>query len=132
MQENLPPQEQVYTLIGQFLIDTVPDDFIEAWIRTEMIEDVWSISIFYKKPQGSYGYINENIEELEEHFQTLRRIYKKDTNSPWTTATFHLSKDLKMSLDLGYEDISDFGLSSERRETWIKHNLGETPQIDWY
>ncbi|WP_164897304.1 immunity protein YezG family protein [Pseudomonas alkylphenolica] len=130
MQHKLPTQEEVYTEIGQSLLDAVPDDFEEAWVRTEMIEDVWSIGVFYKKPQGTYGYIGGVNEELEESLRVLWQIYKKDTNAAWTTATFHLTKSFEMSLDLGYEDISDFGLNVERREAWILKYLGESAEID--
>ncbi|CDN59735.1 hypothetical protein I35_1212 [Burkholderia cenocepacia H111] len=42
-----------------------------------------------------------------------------------------MSEDGEFSIDLTYEDISDFGRASERREVWIAKYLGENPAIDW-
>lgn len=132
MKHEITDLDEIYTEIGQELINLIPDDFKESWIRTEISEDAWSISIFYKKPIGTYGYINDDIDSLEEKIKLLHSFYKDKTSEPWSSATFHLINTFKMSLNLGYEDISDFGKSSERRETWIKNHLGEDAKIDWY
>ena len=132
MEHAIPALDEIYTEIGQELINFIPDDFKESWIRIEMIQDVWSISIFYKKPKGTYGYINEDFDSLEDKIRSLYSLYKDETSKPWSSATFHLTNTFEMDLNLGYEDISDFGKSSERREMWIKHYLGEDAQIDWY
>lgn len=36
--------------------------------------------IFYKKPENSYGYINDEFDETEEKFRRLRNLLK-DENS---------------------------------------------------
>lgn len=121
----------IYHEIGQLLINLLPDDFQEAWISVEMIDDVWGAEIFYKKSENTYGYINDELDVIEDKFRLLRNLLKDKNNETWSTATFNLTNTYSMNLELGYDDISDFGLSPERRETWIKKHLGETAKIDW-
>ena len=123
--------DDIYPEIGQLLLDLLPDDFQEAWISVEMVDDVWGAEIFYKKPESSYGYINDELDEIEDKFRRLRNLFKDENNETWSTATFHLTKNHEMNLELGYEDVSDFGLSPERREIWIEKYLGEAAKIDW-
>lgn len=123
--------EACYPKIAQSLVDLLPDNFEDAFIRVEMIDDVWSVGIFYRKDNGRYGYLNQNIETLADNFQKLRTYFKVAGEEPFTTSTFRLSNSGKFSIDFGYEDVSDFGMAAERRKTWIKKYLGDNPQIDW-
>lgn len=122
--------EEIYREIGQGLVEAIPDDFQEAWVRTEMLEDVWSISIYYKRPSGTYSYVTQVAEQLETDIRKLWCIYQKGNNAAWTTATFHLTNSFEMCLDLGYQDISDFGLIGERREVWMEEYLGKDARVD--
>ena len=121
----------LYNDIGQIVLDICPANFLGAWARIEMLDDVWSSSIFYKKDNNRYGYINENLDNLNSKFRELRNAYKAMPGGPWTTATFWLSPDGKMKLDLGYDDISDFGKASTRRNVWISKYLDSALHIDW-
>ena len=132
MKSTIKNTDELYSNIGQFLINLLPETFEEAWISVEMIDDVWGAEIFYKKSDRAYGYINDNLDSIEDQFRLLRQLFKNDNNEAWTTATFHLTKSYKMNLEFGYEDVSDFGLSPKRRETWIKKHLGESAKIDWF
>ncbi|MCU1725575.1 antitoxin YezG family protein [Pseudomonas sp. 7P_10.2_Bac1] len=123
--------DEIYPEIGQLLINLLPDDFQEAWISVEMIDDVWGAEIFYKKSENTYGYINDELHVIEDKFRLLRDLLKDKNNETWSTATFNLTNTYSMNLELGYDDISDFGLSPERREAWIKKHLGEAAKIDW-
>ncbi len=124
--------DEIYTEIGQLLINLLPDDFQEAWISVEMIDDVWGAEIFYKKTENTYGYINDDLDAIEDKFRLLRNLFKDKNNETWSTATFSLTNTYNMNLELGYDDISDFGLSPDRRKAWIKKYLGETATIDWH
>lgn len=121
----------IYNEIGQFLVDRIPIEFKDAWISVEMLDDVWGSEIFYRKANGEIGYINEEIEFLDEKFKKLREIFRDISGSPWSTATFKLDEKNKINIEFGYEDVSDLGLAQKRRKIWIKKYLGESPIIDW-
>ena len=129
--DQLGSQDFLYSEIGQLLVDLLPPVFECAWIRVEMLDDVWSLGIFFKKEDNRFSYINENLKSIEDKFRQLRETYRKSGQEPWKTATFQLSSAGRMSLDLGYEDISDFGRAPERRVIWMEKYLGKNAQVDW-
>ena len=129
--DELSSQYSLYPEIGQLLFDALPKECEYSWISVEMTDDVWGAEIFFKKMGGRFGYINENLKSIEDKFRQLRETYRKSGQEPWTTATFQLSSAGRMSLDLGYEDISDFGRAPERRVIWMEKYLGKNAQVDW-
>lgn len=126
-----PGAEEHYQAIGNGVSTMGPDGFQEALIRVEMIDDVSSIGVFYKMPDGTYKYRNQGLEAILDVFQTLRNAFKQLQGESWSTATFRLNAQGKMALEIGYEDVSDFGRSSERRQAWIRKYLGDNAAIDW-
>jgi Protein of unknown function, DUF600. len=129
MNFNIKNEEELYTEIGQLLIDSLPEDFQKAWIRVLMIDDVWSLSIYYLKENGRYGYFVNDSRELDDSFIKLRQAFKDAGQEPWTMATFALTNAGGMALDLGYEE-PEFGYAPEQEEAWIQKYLGDDPQID--
>jgi hypothetical protein len=73
----------------------------------------------------------DGLDEVEKKFGELRNRFKRAGGEAWTGATFTLSAEGKFSIDYTYDDVSDFGRASERREVWMKKYLGENPVIDW-
>ncbi|TCW70764.1 hypothetical protein C5O79_11110 [Burkholderia sp. SRS-25] len=130
-QEIIPGADDIYPQLGQLIFDAIPEEFSIAWVRVEMIDDVSSCGMFYKKSSGRFQYLNVGLDDIEGKFAELRELFKKAGREPWTGATFRLSEDGEFSVDLTYDDISDFGRASERREVWIAKYLGENPAIDW-
>ena len=123
--------EAAYPVIAQMMVNRLPDDFEEAFLRIEMIDDVWSVGMFYRGKNEIYRYINEGLETIAGKFRELRNLFKAENQEPFTTSTFWLTKSGKFSIDFGYEDVSDFGMAPKRREIWIKKYLGSNPKIDW-
>lgn len=130
-QEIIPGADDIYPELGQMIFDVIPSEFSVAWVRVEMIDDVSSCGMFYKKPNGRFQYLNAGLDDVEGKFAELRNLFKKAGREAWTGATFILSEDGEFSVELSYDDISDFGRASERREVWIAKYLGENPAIDW-
>ncbi|MFL9887738.1 DUF600 family protein [Paraburkholderia agricolaris] len=130
-QEIIPGADDLYPEIGQLTFDAIPGEFDVARVRVEMIDDVSSCSIFYHKPDGHFQYLSDGLGEVEGKFRELRNLFKSAGREAWTGATFILSEDGEFSIELTYDDISDFGQASDRRKAWIKKHLGEEPQIDW-
>lgn len=126
-----PEIEALYPKIGQELVDLIPEDFVMAWISVEMIDDVYSIGVFYSLDESGYHFLGENLEHLGELFRELRQRFKDANLAVWSTVTFQLSGEGRMNMDVGYEDVSDFGLSGERRDEWIAKYLGENARIAW-
>ncbi|AIO32990.1 hypothetical protein DM39_1116 [Burkholderia cenocepacia] len=56
---------------------------------------------------------------------------QKSGREAWTGATFALSGEGEFSIELTYDDVSDFSQGTERREIWIRKYLGENSAIDW-
>ena len=123
--------ESFYPKIGQGFNDILPS-FEEAWLRVEMIDDVSSSGCFYRTQNESViFYKNNGLEEIESEFRKMREEFITSEKQPFTQATFWLSENGKFSIEFGYEDVSDFGMSGERREAWIKTHLGENVKINW-
>jgi hypothetical protein len=120
-----------YPEIAQLITDLLPSDFQEGFFSIEMIDDVWGEEMFYRRNNGRYGYINEGLNSITDKFRELRDLFKDTVGEPFSTSTFRLTSAGKFSIDFGYEDVSDFGMASARREIWIKKYLGDNPQIDW-
>jgi len=122
--------EAYYPTIGQAFYDVLPD-FSDAWLTIEITEDVWGAEAFYKDGTDTVKYLSEGLEEAERLFKDMRKTFKETGNDPFTQATFFLKENGKFSIDFGYEDVSDFGLTDERRDAWIKKYLGENAKIEW-
>ncbi|MET3214172.1 UNVERIFIED_ORG: hypothetical protein ABIC48_001916 [Burkholderia territorii] len=127
----IPGADDIYPQLGQLIFDAIPDEFSIAWVRIEMVDDVSSCGMFYKKSNGRFQYLNVELDDVEGKFSELHELFKKAGREPWTGATFRLSGDGEFSIDLNYDDISDFERASERREVWIAKYLGENPAVDW-
>jgi hypothetical protein len=120
---NIPDFSSHYAEIGQSLVDLLPTEFKSAWAKVDIISDndVWSSEVFYLKDNGRYEYLFEDLQTLEQGFWELNKAYKKAGLAPWTTATFCLTSTCKMTLDLGYDDVSDFDIALKKRNEWIKN-----------
>ena len=129
---NIPDFSDHYSVIGQALVDALPDDFQAAWARMEVPADnVWSLGVFYLKPNNRYGYMGYETDQIFDALIALWKAYKQAGLEAWTTATFYLTNTGKMTLDLGYDDVSDFDFDVQRREEWIKKYLGDASLVDW-
>ncbi|PSD09547.1 hypothetical protein C7E14_22670 [Stenotrophomonas maltophilia] len=65
----------LYHRIGQSLIDAVPTDQCGIWLNFEIIKNALSGWAFYRKPSGSYGYLeipDDAEAALLEMHQSLR------------------------------------------------------------
>jgi hypothetical protein len=116
--------ESLYQPIGQALMDLLPEEFQQAWLNTEQQDGVAGTDVIYQDASGAYQYINEVPEDLDMLLIELRSAYRKSGQEPWSTATFWLDGTGGFRLDVGYEDVSDFGLTGERRAAWIAKYLG--------
>ena len=132
MSTTSPDFSDHYSKIGQALVDALPGDFQAAWAKMGIPGDnVWSLEVFYLKPNNRYGYMDHETDPVFNALIALWKAYKEAGLEAWTTATFYLTNTGKMTLVLGYEDISDFDLDAQRREAWIKKYLGDASLIDW-
>ncbi len=123
--------EVFYPLLGQAFYDVLPD-FSEAWLTFESIEDVWGAASFYKTDDNIIRYKNEGLEEAEKLLRGIRQAFIDSGMEPFSQATFHLKQSGQFAIDFGYEDVSDFGLSSDRRTVWIEKTFGQSAKIQWY
>lgn len=118
----------LYHVIGQGIVDALPDEFLLAWAKAEIGEDFWGIELFYQMPDGSIRYTNEGLDSIMEGF---RELLKESFPDRWTSSTFRLTSQGSMSVDFGYDDVSDFEQDESRRSEWIAKYLGRNPRIVW-
>lgn len=119
---------EIFQSIGQAIVDLLPEDFVVAWANAQIHDEFCSFEVFYKKPSGRIGYVDEGLDDIERGF---RDLLKESANDKWTAATFRLTAEGKMSTDFSYDDVSDFDQAAARRDAWISKYLGEASSIDW-
>jgi len=124
--------ESLYPKIGQLFFEQLPDDFDEAWLKTEMIDDVWSTEAFFLDTKGKTRYKDSDLDDLEILLSDMRNTFKEEGVPPFSNATFWLTPDGRFSIDFGYEDVSDFGLAGKRRGEWMKKYLKPDSDIVWF
>jgi len=122
--------ESFYPQLGQSFYDALPT-FSEAWLTFESIEDVWGTESFYKTYDGCIHYKNDDLEEVEKLLRGMRQTFIESNLSPFTQVVFHLFETGKFSIEFGYDDVSDFGLTGERRTIWMKNTFGKDVEIQW-
>ncbi len=122
--------EAFYPMLGQNFYDVLPP-FSEAWLTFESIGDVWGAESFYRASDKILRYKNEGLEEAEKLLCAMRQAFVDSKLEPFSQAVFHLRESGKFAIDFGYEDVSDFGLSGERRAVWMEKTFGKNAQIQW-
>jgi Protein of unknown function, DUF600 len=122
--------EAFYPLLGQNFYDSLPS-FSEAWLTFESIGDVWGAESFYKTSTKAIRYKNEGLEAAEKLLCGMRQAFVDSNLEPFSQVVFHLRESGKFTIDYGYEDVSDFGLSGERRALWIEKTFGKNTQVQW-
>jgi len=123
--------EALYGRIGQALTDLVGADFKRAFARVEMAHDFGSVGVFYDPGDGAFRYLTDDDDVLFEHFADLRRACASAGMGEWSQATFALGADGKFSLQFGFDDVSDLGQGSARRDRWMKEHLGPSAKVIW-
>ncbi|WP_143326294.1 immunity protein YezG family protein [Vandammella animalimorsus] len=122
--------ETHYNKIGQAILEAVNQDFDSTYVRIEMLDNIDSIGLFFER-KGEYFYLNEGLDDLLSHFREFYNDFKEEIKYSWTSATFKINSSGKMDLELGYDDISDFSMSSKRRDKWMKKYLDSRKKINW-
>ncbi|PAX17798.1 hypothetical protein CLI92_02900 [Vandammella animalimorsus] len=122
--------ETHYNKIGQAILEALNQNFDSAYARIEMLDDIDSIGLFFER-KGEYFYLNEGLNDLLDCFREFHNDFKEELKHSWTSATFKINPSGKMDLDLGYDDISDFSMSSQRRDKWMKKYLDSSKKINW-
>jgi hypothetical protein len=64
-------------------------------------------------------------------FSELRRRYREGRLGSWTQATFKLDSSGRFSIEFGFDDVTDLGKSGQRRDTWMKRELGPQAEVVW-
>lgn len=123
--------EAMYGRIGQALVDVVGDDFHKAFVRVEMGDDVGSLGMFVDRGDGTWQYMTDDSDTLLDLFAELRGAGSTAGMGTWSQATFELSASGPFSIQFGFDDISDLGQSSARRDAWMKQHLGPHARIKW-
>jgi hypothetical protein len=126
-----PEIEALYERIGDKLLEVAGDRFKRGYIRVEMADDVGSVGIFVDRGDGQWHYLVDESGTLFDDFAELRERCVAAGMGAWSQATFRLDADQRLSVDFGYDDITDLGASNERRAAWIERELGPNARVNW-
>lgn len=122
--------EKHYHAIAAEILKIAPSNQTLAIVGVEMTEDHEAVGLYFRTPDGNYFIrTGDDVLQVAETFRELRGAFTSAHMEPWSTATFRLSPAGKMSLDLGYEDISDLALWFEREQQWRDRELGAGAKI---
>lgn len=122
--------EQHYHAIATEILKIAPTNQMLAIVGVEMTEDHESVGLYFRKTDGNYSiFTGDDVLRVAETFRELRAAFIGAQMEPWSTATFRLDPAGKMSLDLGYQDISDLALWFEREQEWRDRELGAGAKI---
>ena len=96
--------EKIYEQIGNYIVETIDDDWAEASIHMEL-------GAGYGRGYGRYR--KEGLDavlpfrlryDVYKLFKELRIRLQKEGTRPWLKATFRLKRDAKFEIDFEYED----------------------------
>lgn len=122
--------EAMYGRIGQALADLIGDGR-KAFVRVEMADDFGSLGVFADGGDGTYRYLTDDSNTLFDLFAELRNVSRAEGMGAWSQATFELAGGGRFSIQYGFDDISDLGHGSARRDAWIKQHLGSDACVRW-
>jgi hypothetical protein len=123
--------EAIYGRIGQALVDLIGGDFARAYARVEMADDFGSVGVFYERGDGTWRYLTDESDTLFDLFAQMRGAGVAAGMGAWSQATFELAGSGRFSVHFGFDDISDLGQGSARRDAWMKKHLGPNARVLW-
>lgn len=123
--------EALYRRIGQAAVDIAGGEFTRLYVRAEMADSHGSIGLFVDRGGGAYEYATDESDALQDLFAELRAAAGQAGLGRWTQATFALAGSGAFSMQYAFDDISDLGQASARRDAWIVQHLGAEARIRW-
>jgi hypothetical protein len=123
--------EAMYGRIGRALADLIGDDCRKAFVCVEMGDDFGSLGVFAHAGDGTYQFLTDDTDTLFVLFAELRNASRAAGLGEWSQATFELSGGGRFSIQYGFDDISDLGQGSARRDAWIRQHLGPDARVQW-
>ncbi len=126
-----PEIEALYGRIGQAVVDCVGVPFIKSYVSIEMADDVGSVGMFVDRGDGAYEFQVDESGDLFDLFAELRERHIAAGLGAWSQATFTVDANGRFGIDFGFDDISDRGAGSARRDAWIARVLGRDAVVRW-
>jgi YezG-like immunity protein len=123
--------EAMYGRIGQALANLIGDGYRKAFVHVEMADDFGSLGVFVDGGDGTYQYLIDDSNTLFDLFAELRNMSRTQGMGEWSQATFELNGGGRFSIQYGFDDISDLGQGSARRDAWMKQHLGSDARVKW-
>lgn len=133
--------EALYSRIAHTVMDMIP----EEWEWMKLYSESWSgyhTTFFYYLPADGgkpvysldipdlYDVDEETFDDMDEELYELLRALKaefvRQEQPSWTSLTFSLSRDGKMNLNYGYEDLSDLD-PVEKQNRWEAEHIANQP-----
>jgi len=99
-----PSVESIYEQIGNYIVETIDDDWTEASIQMELGAGYGRGYGRYRKAGVDDVLLFRLRYDVYKLFKELRIRLRKPGTRPWVKATFKLKRDAKFEIDLEYED----------------------------
>ena len=122
-----PEIEAQYQAIADVLRQALDDRFATSWVYAEMLEGTGVTSAYYEDAAGALHFLDDDMVNLALYraFAKLRQLWSAEFDQAWSTATYTVGSDGKFAIDFGYADVSDAGLTFERRDNWERQQFGD-------
>ena len=124
-----PEIETLCDQIAETLKRGIDEDAVKAWIYAELLEDAGLIAVYHQTSDGLIhahscrsGTRVEGV--LLSQIAELRRQWATTVGRAWTVAS-HSWEHPKLSIQFGYDDVTDLRGASVRRDRWEKQQFGE-------
>ena len=97
--------EELYHILGEQVIKSIPEQWLEAWIEAEMEDDNGILTGAYipKNNPEKINYFDPGYRAFLA-FDELRSRFESEIGQPWSKAVFRLNSKNQFSLDFEYDD----------------------------
>ena len=122
-----PDVEAQYQEIATIVTENLADEWAQAWVYIEMLEDTGVASAYLERPTGTLHFIDDADLDLALYraFRKLRLSWSSSSGDLWSVATFTVRANGKFSIDVEYQDVSDAGQTFDRRQDWERRQFGK-------
>lgn len=98
----IEPIESLYQKIGQATADSLPEEWISAWLEVELKPGVVSMRGHYQTVKDGDELSFRPARELVSLFTQLHEVMVAEMKADWQSARLDLGRDGKFNLDFTY------------------------------
>ena len=124
-----PEIESLCSEIAETLLRGISEDAKKAWVYAELPEHGGAVAVYQQMTDGLVRALTRRSDAgleraLFSQLLELRRLWAATTGRPWTVAS-HAWEHPRLSIQFGYEDVTDARSAPARRERWEQRQFGD-------